>query len=93
MYDCLKNQMNWKHALSFAHFHLEIPQLLENSQLTLMDEMERLMCNFHYLGYYCSPNLSIHQNSRQEPTWNILVTKNLNIEKSSVIFAMIFKKT
>ena len=36
--------------------------------------MERLMCNFHYLGYYCSPNLSIHQNSTQEPTWNFLVT-------------------
>ena len=32
------------------------------------------MCNFHYLGYYCSPNLSIHQNSTQEPTWNFLVT-------------------
>ena len=30
--------------------------------------MERLMCNFH------SPNLSIHQNSTQEPTWNFLVT-------------------
>ena len=36
--------------------------------------MERLMCNFHYLGYYCSPNLSIHQNSTQELTWNFLVT-------------------
>ena len=36
--------------------------------------IERLMCNFHYLGYYCSPNLSIHQNSTQEPTWNFLVT-------------------
>ena len=24
------------------------------------------MCNFHY----CSLNLSIHQNSTQEPTWN-----------------------
>ena len=36
--------------------------------------MERLLCNFHYLGYYCSPNLSIHQNSTQEPTWNFLVT-------------------
>ena len=32
------------------------------------------MCNFHYLGYYCSPNLSIHQNSTQELTWNFLVT-------------------
>ena len=32
------------------------------------------MCNFHYLGYYCSPNLSIHQNSTQEPTWNFLAT-------------------
>ena len=30
--------------------------------------------NFHYLGYYCSPNLSIHQNSTQEPIWNFLVT-------------------
>ena len=36
--------------------------------------MERLLCNFHYLAYYCSPNLSIHQNSTQEPTWNFLVT-------------------
>ena len=36
--------------------------------------MERLMCNFHYLGYYCSPNLSIHQNSTKELTWNFLVT-------------------
>ena len=25
--------------------------------------MERLLCNFHLMGYYCSPNLSIHQNS------------------------------
>ena len=32
------------------------------------------MRNFHYLGCYCSPNLSIHQNSTQEPTWNFLVT-------------------
>ena len=24
------------------------------------------MCNFHLMGYYCSPNLSIHQNSTQE---------------------------
>ena len=39
--------------------------------------MERLMCNFHYLGYYCSPNLSIHQNSTQELTWNFLVTLNV----------------
>ena len=39
-----------------------------------MDEMERLMCNFHYLGYYCSPYLSIHRNSTQELTWNFLVT-------------------
>ena len=37
------------------------------------------MCNFHYLGYYCSPNLSIHQNSTQELTWNFLVTLNLCI--------------
>ena len=37
-------------------------------------KMERLICNFHYMGYYCSPNLSIHQNSTQEPTWNFLVT-------------------
>jgi hypothetical protein len=36
--------------------------------------MKTLMWNFHYLGYYCSPNLSIHQNSTQEPTWNFLVT-------------------
>ena len=25
--------------------------------------MEMLMCNFHLMGYYCPPNLSIHQNS------------------------------
>ena len=25
--------------------------------------MERLMCNFHLMGYYCSLNLSSHQNS------------------------------
>ena len=36
--------------------------------------MERLRCNFHYLEYYCSSNLSIHQNRTQEPTWNFLVT-------------------
>ena len=24
------------------------------------------MCNFHLMSYYCSPNLSIHQNSTQE---------------------------
>ena len=29
---------------------------------------------FSLLSYYCSPNLSIHQNSTQEPTWNFLVT-------------------
>ena len=46
----------------------EISQLLENSQLTLMN------CSFHYLGYYCSPNLFIHLNSTQELTWNFLVT-------------------
>ena len=52
----------------YFHGHFHSSQLLENSQLTLMDEMERMMCNFHYLGYYCSPNLSIHQNSTQELT-------------------------
>ena len=31
---------------------------------------ERLKCNFHSLGYYRTPNLSIHQNSTQELTWN-----------------------
>ena len=36
--------------------------------------MERLLCNFHYLGYYCSPNLSIRQKSTQKPSWNFLVT-------------------
>ena len=30
--------------------------------------------NFYSLGYYCTPNLSIHQNSTQELTWNFLVT-------------------
>ena len=70
-------------GIEICQFHPQQPrfyhpriraQLLENSQLTLMDEMERLMSNFHYLGYYCSPNLSIHQNSTQELTWNFLVT-------------------
>jgi hypothetical protein len=45
--------------------------------------MERLMCNFHYLGYYCSPNLSIHQNSIQELTWNFLVTLTVVFRGSS----------
>ena len=36
--------------------------------------MERLKRNFYSLGYYCTPNLSIHQNSTQELTWNFLVT-------------------
>ena len=35
---------------------------------------ERLKRNFYSLGYYCTPNLSIHQNSTQELTWNFLVT-------------------
>ena len=35
---------------------------------------ERLKHNFYSLGYYCTPNLSIHQNSTQELTWNFLVT-------------------
>ena len=36
--------------------------------------MERLKRNFYSLGYYCTPNLSIHQNSTQKLTWNFLVT-------------------
>ena len=32
-------------------------------QVNSNGRMERLMCNFHLTGYYCSPNLSIHQNS------------------------------
>ena len=36
--------------------------------------MERLKRNFYTLGYYCTPNLSIHQDSTQELTWNFLVT-------------------
>ena len=47
------------------------------------------MCNFHYLGYYCSPNLSIHQNSTQELTWNFLVTlafiKAINVAEGEKI--------
>ena len=39
-----------------------------------MSCMERLKRNFYYLGYYCTPNLSIHQNSTQKLTWNFLVT-------------------
>jgi hypothetical protein len=49
-----------------------------------MDSMKRLMCNFHYLGYYCSPNLFIHQNSTQELTWSFLVT--LSIVASPLAF-------
>ena len=41
------------------------------------------MCNFHYLGYYCSPNLSIYQNSTQELTWNFLVTLALVVTLSA----------
>ena len=63
----------WTH-LTYIYCNVVFAQLLENSQLTLMDGMERLLCNFHYLAYYCSPNLSIHQNSTQEPTSNLLVT-------------------
>ena len=47
------------------------------------------MCNFHYLGYCCSPNLSIHQNSTQELTWNFLVTlafiKAINVAEGEKI--------
>ena len=38
-------------------------QLLKNSQVNSNGRIERLMCNFHLMGYYCSPNLSSHQNS------------------------------
>ena len=34
--------------------------------------MERLKCNFYSFGYYCTPNLSIHQNSTQELTWPLI---------------------
>ena len=33
---------------------------------------ERWKRDFYSLGYYCTPNLSIHQNSTQELTWNFL---------------------
>ena len=47
-----------------------------------MSCMERLKRNFYSLGYYCTPNLSIHQNSTQKLTWNFLVTlpKNSTID-------------
>ena len=45
------------------------------------------MRNFYYLGYYCSPNLSIHQNSTQEPTWNFQVTLVLIFMKTGLIDA------
>ena len=75
-------------------FTTQFPQLLENYQLTLMDCMERLMCNFHYLGYYCSPNLFIHQNNTQELTWNFLVTLGLVVMESGnfIRFALTFSK-
>ena len=58
-------------------------QLLKNSQLALFNGcMERLKRNFYSLGYYCTPNISIHQNSTQELTWNFLVT----LKKSLVNF-------
>ena len=60
-----------------AQVHTVHSTSAEIRQLTLMDEMERLMCNFHYWGYYCSPNLFIHQNSTQELTLNFLVTLGL----------------
>ena len=43
------------------------------------------MCNFHYLAYYCSPNLSIHQNSTQEPTWNFLVTLVISFQSRMMV--------
>ena len=39
-----------------------------------MNCIERLKRNFYSLGYYCTPNLSIHQNSTQKLTWIFLVT-------------------
>ena len=53
----------------------------QNPQLNQMNCMERLKRNFYSLGYYCTPNLSIHQNSTQKLTWNFLVT----LEKPSEI--------
>jgi hypothetical protein len=43
------------------------------------------------LGYYCTPNLSIHQNSTQKLTWNFLVTlaKTFTenwVDKQSLLF-------
>ena len=46
----------------------------QNPQLNQMSCIERLKRNFYSLGYYCTPNLSIHQNSTQKLTWNFLVT-------------------
>ena len=51
---------NWKFGIRDS---LIIPQLLENSQLTLMEEWRGWCATFTLWGYYCSPNLSIHQNS------------------------------
>ena len=39
------------------------PTVTRKLQVNSNGRMERLMCNFPLMGYYCSPNLSIHQNS------------------------------
>ena len=53
---------------------MQSPQLLEKFPVSSNGCMERLKRNFYSLGYHCTPNLSIHQNSTQELTWNFLVT-------------------
>ena len=48
------------------------------------------MGNFHLLDYYQSPNLSIYQNSTQEPTWNFLVTLFKNSDHFFYFFQQVF---
>ena len=47
--------------------------------------MERLKRNFYSLGYYCTPNLSIHQHSTQKLTWNFLVTLPKPTDKKNLV--------
>ena len=63
-------------CLSFLS-HIVLHTVTRKFPVNSNGRMERLMCNFLYLGYYSSPNLSIHQNSTQERTWNFVVTLGL----------------
>ena len=40
---------------------------------------ERLKRNFYSLGYYFTPNTTIHQSSTQKLAWNFLVTLALTV--------------